>query len=172
MKRLFLILVLISSFAIGQVASLTLEGLETFKVVASHKEGNIVYPLNPPVGGAHNPAWQNCGIYDKAVRNENVVHSLEHGAVWITYKSDITQSEIQTLRTLIKGQLYTVLSPYLFGNKLKKPIYIVAWGVRLGVNSASDPRLPIFITRFKNNSKITPEFGAPCTGAIGNPIQQ
>ena len=34
--------------------------------------------------GEHNPVWQNCGFYNKPVRDESAVHSLEHGAVWIT----------------------------------------------------------------------------------------
>src|SRR5215208_5439695 len=51
-----------------------------------HVRGRINYPQNPPVGGPHNPVWQKCGFYSKPVRNEHAVHSMEHGAVWITYR--------------------------------------------------------------------------------------
>jgi Protein of unknown function (DUF3105) len=170
-KRLFLVLLLISSFAIAQVSGFKIAGLETFKTVSSHKDGTIVYPLNPPVGGVHNPVWQNCGIYDQAVRIENVMHSLEHGAVWITYKTDLSKTEVETLRNLVRGQPYIILSPYSLSNKLEKPIYAVAWGVRLGVTSTTDLRIPIFAAQFKNNPQTTPEFGAACTNGIGNPIQ-
>jgi Protein of unknown function (DUF3105) len=171
MKRFLFFLLLISSFAVAQVANLKLAGLETFKTVASHKEGMIVYPLNPPVGGAHNPVWQNCGIYNQSVKTENVIHSLEHGAVWITYKANLPLAQVQSLRKLVSGQPYIILSPYPLSDKLKKPIYVVAWGVRLGVSSADDLKIGIFISQFKNNAQTTPEFGAPCTGALGNPIQ-
>ncbi|MEO3856907.1 DUF3105 domain-containing protein [Acrocarpospora sp. B8E8] len=32
------------------------------------------------------PTWQNCGVYAKSLRKENVVHAQEHGAVWITVR--------------------------------------------------------------------------------------
>jgi Protein of unknown function (DUF3105) len=170
MKR-FLALGLISSLALAQVSGFQIAGVENFKVAASHKEGVIVYPLNPPVGGVHNPVWQNCGIYDQPVRTENVMHSLEHGAVWITYKTDLSKTEIETLRKLVRGQTYIILSPYPFSAKLEKPIYAVAWGRRLAVESASDLRISLFISQYKSNLQTTPEFGAACTNAIGNPIQ-
>jgi hypothetical protein len=59
-----------------------------------HVGGNIDYDQDlgiPPAGGPHNPSWQNCGFYDELVRDENAVHSLEHGAVWITYQPDLPQ---------------------------------------------------------------------------------
>ncbi len=171
MKRFLFGLVLISSFAVAQVSGFKIDGVETFKTVPSHKDGVIVYPLNPPVGGVHNPVWQNCGIYDQPVRTENVMHSLEHGAVWITYKTDLPKTDAEALRRLVKGQTYVILSPYPPSNKLEKPIYAVAWGVRLGVETVTDLRIPIFITQFKNNPQTTPEFGAACTNGIGNPIQ-
>jgi hypothetical protein len=171
MKRLLFGLALISSLAVAQVSGFKIAGVETFKTVPSHKDGVIVYPLNPPVGGVHNPVWQNCGIYDQAVRTENVMHSLEHGAVWITYKTDLSNTQIEALRQLVKGQTYSILSPYPIGDKLEKPIYVVAWGARLGVDKANDLRIGLFISQFKNNPKTTPEFGAVCTNGIGNPIQ-
>jgi hypothetical protein len=171
MKRFLLGLVLISSVAAAQVAGFKIAGVENFSVVATHKEGVIVYPLNPPVGGVHNPVWQNCGIYDQPVRTENVMHSLEHGAVWITYKTDLSQAQVESLRQLVKGQTYIVLSPYPFSAKLEKPIYAVAWGRRMGLDNATDLRLSLFISQFKNNPQSTPEFGATCTNAIGDPIQ-
>ena len=33
----------------------------------------------------HDPVWLDCGAYDAPVRDENAVHDLEHGSVWITY---------------------------------------------------------------------------------------
>ncbi len=34
--------------------------------------------------------WATCNgvVYTKAVRIENMVHTLEHGAVWIAYNPD------------------------------------------------------------------------------------
>jgi hypothetical protein len=68
-----------------------------------HVGGNIDYDqdlVTPPAGGPHNPIWQNCGYYDDPVRDENAVHSLEHGAVWITYQSALPQDERERLSDL------------------------------------------------------------------------
>ena len=52
----------------------------------NHVDQDIDYPQSPPIGGDHNPVWQNCGVYRDPVLDEMAVHSLEHGAVWITYR--------------------------------------------------------------------------------------
>ncbi|MFN8494050.1 MAG: DUF3105 domain-containing protein [Caldilineaceae bacterium] len=132
-----------------------------------HQIGQLSYPQTPPVGGPHNPAWQNCGIYDKPVANENAVHSLEHGAVWMTYRPDLPAAEVDKLRALIRGHDHGLLSPY---QNLPAPIVISAWGLQLQVQSADDPRLPLFIKKYENGAQ-TPEPGATCSGAVGTPIQ-
>ncbi len=63
----------------------SIEGIETFENTANHVEGAVDYAQTPPVGGDHNAVWLNCGIYDQPVPDENAVHALEHGAVWVTY---------------------------------------------------------------------------------------
>jgi hypothetical protein len=169
MKNAFFAIAIASLLAACAPEDTTIEGLETFTVTQGHKEGRLSYPTNPPAGGEHNPAWQNCGVYDTQVAIENAVHSMEHGAVWITYQPNLPQEEVQKLRELVKGRSYTLVSPYLVG-ALEKPIYAVAWGARVGVDSADDKRLGKFIKQYMQG-KQTPEPGASCSGAIGNPIQ-
>ena len=65
-----------------------------------HTEGNVDYAQTPPAGGPHDPVWQNCGFYTEPVRDENAVHSLEHGAVWITYLPSLPQDQVDRLRNL------------------------------------------------------------------------
>ncbi len=168
--RLFLVPIALSLLlAACAPEDMTIEGLETFTVTQGHKEGRLSYPTNPPTGGEHNPAWQNCGVYDTQIAKENAVHSLEHGAVWITYDPNLPQDQVQKIRDLVKGRAFTLVSPYVFG-ALEKPIYAVAWGVRVGVETADDKRLDKFIRKYMQGPQ-TPEKGASCAGAIGNPIQ-
>jgi hypothetical protein len=169
MKNAFFAIAIASLLAACAPEDTTIEGLETFTVTQGHKEGRLSYPTNPPTGGEHNPIWQNCGVYDTQIAKENVVHSMEHGAVWITYNPNLSQAEVQKLRDLVKGRAYTILSPYQFG-ALEKPIYAVAWGVRIGVDAPDDKRLEKFIKKYMQGEQ-TPERGASCSGAIGNPIQ-
>jgi uncharacterized protein DUF3105 len=80
-----------------------------------HIIGNWDYDKSlgtPPAGGPHNDVWQNCGFYDEPVRDENAVHSLEHGAVWITYLPDLPQDEIEVLRDLAESNGFVLVSPY------------------------------------------------------------
>ena len=50
---------------------------------AQHTDDPVNYDEPPPVGGPHQPAWEECGSYDEEIEAEKAVHSLEHGAVWI-----------------------------------------------------------------------------------------
>lgn len=131
-----------------------------------HVSGTVNYPQNPPVGGPHNPVWLNCGIYDYAVPNENAVHSLEHGAVWITYQPNLPAADVTRLVNLVKGHSYVILSPY---PGLPAPVVASAWGVQLKVQSASDSRIAEFIQKYEQGPQ-TPEPGAPCSGGTGAPI--
>ncbi len=130
-----------------------------------HVTTKVTYPQNPPVGGAHSPVWQNCGIYSQAIANENAVHSLEHGAVWITYQPSLDASSVEQLRSLVRGHDHALLSPY---PGLPSPVVISAWGVQLQAKSASDPRLAQFVSKYENGSQ-TPEPGASCSGGLGTP---
>ena len=147
-----------------------IKDLETFKVIGGHKKGRLSYDTNPPTGGVHNPAWQNCGIYDQQVALENAVHDLEHGAVWLTYQPNLPRDQVEKLRALARGRGYTLVTPYSYGG-LTKPIYAVAWGMRVGVDNADDARLSKFIQKYMNGPQ-TPELGAPCTGGIGSPMDK
>ena len=130
-----------------------------------HVAGAVVYPQTPPVGGKHSATWQNCGVYSAPVPNENAVHSLEHGAMWITYRPDLPASEIATVVGDTSGEPYALVSPY---PGLPSPIVASAWGVQLKLNSASDPRLKSFIETYKSGSRA-PEPGGECTGGAGTP---
>jgi hypothetical protein len=127
---------------------------------ARHMAGAIAYLETPPMGGPHNVAWQNCGIYSSPIHNEHAVHSLEHGAVWITYRPDLPVADIQRLNTLASDD-YMLLSPF---PNLPAPVVVSAWNHQVRLTGADDLRLPEFIRRYKNNPRTTPEFGASCFG--------
>lgn len=95
-----------------------------------HRIGKIDYSsippyVIPPVGGPHAPYWLNCGVYDQPVPNENAVHDLEHGAVWITYQPDLPADVVATLRQMTEQHAKVLLSPY---PGISAPIIASAWG--------------------------------------------
>jgi Protein of unknown function (DUF3105) len=145
----------------------------------SHVAGPVTYSVTPPVGGPHNAEWMNCGIYDKPVPAERAVHNLEHGAVWITYSPSLPQSQVDALRAFAERQSmlnpagqgasrYLDLSPY---PGLPSPIVVSSWGFQLRLSSPSDPRLQQFVNKFRVSQTYTPEYGSPCTGGVGTPLQ-
>jgi hypothetical protein len=132
---------------------------------ATHTETRVSYDQTPPVGGPHNPAWLNCGVYDEPQQNENVVHTLEHGAVWIAYDpATTTDAEVAALVALAPDT-YSVVSPY---EGLGDAKAISAWGAQLFFTDVADPAVEDFLTEFWRSAD-SPEPNAPCTGALDGP---
>ncbi len=138
----------------------------------SHVSGTVTYDRVPPAGGPHNPVQLNCGVYSQAVPNENAVHSLEHGAVWITYQPNLDATEVfqlsqVALSNYVGQEKYIIVSPYA---GIPAPIVASAWGAQLYLNSPSDPRLLQFIHHFAGGGQGG-EPGGPCSGGVGIPIE-
>ncbi|WP_084338314.1 DUF3105 domain-containing protein [Actinomadura oligospora] len=130
-----------------------------------HVQTSVKYDSTPPMGGAHDPLWQNCGVYTSALRNENAVHALEHGAVWITYRPDLPKDQVVKLSAKVGATAYTLLSPY---PGLDTPVALSAWGKQLKVQSANDKRVDEFLRAFVQGPQ-TQEPGAACTGGKATP---
>lgn len=126
-----------------------------------HDDTFDAWTESPPVGGVHNNVWQTCGYYAAAIGKGNAVHSLEHGAIWITYRSDVPQDQLDELKKLADDQSYILVSAY---QDQPSPIVATAWNHQLQLQSADSKDLDRFIRVFKNNRKYTPEYGASCVG--------
>jgi len=142
------------------------ERLQLFpETTGGHTAGPVTYAQTPPVGGLHNPTWLNCGVYDEPQQNENAVHALEHGAVWITYDPDfIDQDQVDALVALAPTS-YILISPY---PGLGDAMAISAWGAQLRFTDVDDPAVIDFLNQFWRASD-GPEPSAPCTGGIDGP---
>ena len=128
----------------------------------NHVTGPVKYATSPPDYGNHNPNWQRClgDVYDAPIANENAVHSLEHGAVWITYDpAKLTPAQVSTLAsTYVNGQDFTLMSPY---PNMPTAISMQAWGFQLRLNSPTDPRIKQFIQDLRVNATLEP--GVSCS---------
>jgi putative peptide zinc metalloprotease protein len=129
----------------------------------THVEGSVAYQQQPPVGGDHSAVWQDCGFYDRVVPAERAVHSMEHGAVWITYRPGLPRPELDSLRALAASRSHVLVSLSPDG---PAPIVATAWGRQLPLDRADDPRLEEFIRAFRLGSNA-PERGGPCEGGAG-----
>ncbi|MER5468655.1 DUF3105 domain-containing protein [Streptomyces sp. NPDC002935] len=142
------------------------DGVKTWKgtLARNHVTKTVTYPMEPPVGGDHNQVWMNCNgdVYTKAVNNMNAVHSLEHGAVWVTYNDKASDADVKALAAKVKKTPYTLMSPV---EDQKDPIMLSAWGKQRSVTGASDKNVDAFFSQFVQG-KQTPEPGAACTNGL------
>lgn len=148
------------SYAVGGSGA-AIEGVEKIDNTSTPVETPVAYAQTPPAGGSHSPAWLNCGIYNQAVPNENAVHSLEHGAIRVTYDPSVAARQLDKLRSKFP-RTQVILSPY---DGLRAPIVLSGWNVQLGVENADDSRTASFFEEYWNGENA-PEPGASCIGGI------
>jgi hypothetical protein len=134
-----------------------------------HKDGPLTYVTNPPVGGAHNATWQNCmgDVYPQPIANEHAVHSLEHGAVWVTYKQGLAADQVAKLQKKVQGRDYMLMSPIA---NLDKNISLQAWGYQLKVDNADDKRIDEFIKDLRLNATLEPNAACSSGNTTTGPI--
>ncbi|AOW86640.1 hypothetical protein BC342_08830 [Streptomyces olivaceus] len=130
----------------------------------NHVTKKVSYPVEPPVGGDHNQVWMNCNgdVYTKPLENEHAVHSLEHGAVWVTYTDKAPKADVEKLAAKVKQTPYSLMSP---DDGQKDPIVLTAWGHQRAVTGADDPDVNAFFEKFVQGEQ-TPEPGAACTNGL------
>jgi hypothetical protein len=143
--------------SVDEIAGVTSVEYEAGQHVATPVE----YAESPPIGGEHDLQWADCTgtVYDVDIRHENAVHSLEHGAVWITYDPDaLSEDQIATLAD-VADESGRMMSPY---EGLDSPVSLQSWGHQLKVDSVDDPRIEQFADFLTRNPDEHPEVGATC----------
>jgi hypothetical protein len=144
--------------------ALDLSLVETWEITdRSHTTGDVTYAQDPPAGGAHAPIWLACGVYDEPVREENAVHDLEHGTVWITHDPGLSAADVEVLADQLPDN--GIMSPR---EGLPSPVVVTVWGARLRLDGADDERLGIFLEEY-GDGHTAPEFGASCEGGTPDP---
>lgn len=141
------------------------KGVKTFPATTNVlRDGKIEYDRDPPTNGDHASIWQNCGVYSKPVDNRTVVHSMDHGVVWISYRPDLPADQVQKLRPY-GDEEYVIVSPY---PGLPAPVVVTAWRNQLKLDGVDDPRLRQFVDQFRI-SALAPLSGNRCIGGVGEP---
>jgi hypothetical protein len=141
------------------------EGIEVYPATTNKTlKEPIEYDREPPTNGNHDPLWQNCGFYERPVRDRHAVHSMDHGVVWITYRPDLPAEQIQELRSY-GDERYVLISPY---PDQDAPVIATSWRVQLELRGTGDPRLRQFVDQFRI-SEIAPLSGNRCIAGVGDP---
>lgn len=121
----------------------------------------VQYAQTPPVGGDYAPQWQRCGTYTKPVADERAVASLRRGAVWLTYRPDISEDDLAVIAAFAASP-YVLVSPY---PEQSAPIIATAWGRQLTIAEPEDYELSEFVRRFQGGSQA-PEAAAGCADGL------
>ncbi|QQC88981.1 DUF3105 domain-containing protein [Streptomyces alfalfae] len=134
------------------------------KLGRTHVAEKVDYPMSPPVGGDHDQVWMNCNgdVYDHELPEVNAVHSLEHGAVWVTYNDKADPADLKKLEAKVKATPYSLMSPV---KDQKDPVMLTAWAHQRTVSGADDPKVGEFFSKYVQG-KQTPEPGAACTNGL------
>ena len=144
--------------------ALDLTLVETWEIAdRSHTTDDVTYEQDPPAGGAHAPIWLACGVYDEPVRDENAVHDLEHGTVWITHDPDLSEGDRAALAEQLPDN--GIMSPR---EDLPSPVVVTVWGARLQLDGADDRRLALFLEEY-GDGHTAPEYGVSCRGGTPSP---
>ena len=108
------------------------------------------YNSNPPTGGWHyaNPA--NIGFYTSQLADEQLVHNLEHGQIWISYRDANDQEAIDALRQVQASQPGAVIVTYRPEDPAR--IAVASWGRLLLLDQPDTDQINAYIARYKNHS--------------------
>lgn len=114
------------------------------------------YNSNPPSSGPHWSSPARNGVYDESLPDEQLLHNLEHGHVWIAYKPDISQDVKNQLKEIVeKDDWKVVLCPR---EKNDSQIALVAWGRVLKLDQLDTQKVKDFIRTYRNRGpENTPE---------------
>jgi hypothetical protein len=107
------------------------------------------YNSNPPTSGNHYASPAPARFYDRELPDEQVIHNLEHGHVWITYKPNLSGEIIDMLKDFSGGNV--IVTPR---SKNDADIALAAWGrldkFNLEAGGFDKQRIKDFISRYQN----------------------
>lgn len=106
------------------------------------------YNSNPPTSGPHFPTTAAWGVHEEIIDDGYLVHNLEHGGIWISYKNPEDQDLVAKLEALANQyQIKVVLTPRPENDA---PVALAAWGRLLKLQAYDEAAIKKFIKAFVN----------------------
>jgi hypothetical protein len=145
------------------IAGHELEHFDTFSSESLanqlHTSDPVSYDQVPPVSGQHSPIPADCGVYGSPLADENMVHSLEHGAVGILYQPGADVEEIRQAEEIVGDyETHVFSAPY---PDLPDPYTIVAWAHLMRLDSFDRDAIVEFIETFRQGGDAPEEQDCP-----------
>jgi len=136
-----------------KVDEISLEGkVEEFEIEgASHiSPGETVfYKTNPPTSGSHWATPADWRFNDKELPDEQVIHNLEHGGIWITYKN-LDEESTNKLKSIAKNNGNSVVITKRDGND--DLIVVASWGRMMKLADVDEALIQKYIDTYINQS--------------------
>lgn len=108
------------------------------------------YFSNPPTSGSHYEQPAAWGVYDHSLQDEQLIHNLEHGGIWISYKPDIDPETKAKLEDLGRQYPQAVIVTPRQSNP--HAIEVASWRRLMDLDSFDRDKILDFIKRNKNQS--------------------
>ncbi|MBI2587818.1 DUF3105 domain-containing protein [Candidatus Azambacteria bacterium] len=125
------------------------QGREHIAIGAAHQ----VYNSNPPSSGWHHGQPANWGVYKEELPDEQLIHNLEHGGVWVSYRPDAPAQIIQKLEEIGGGyRAKVIVEPRAANDSL---IALVSWGRVFKLDIFDEAKVREFVKKYRNQG---PEF--------------
>lgn len=106
------------------------------------------YNSNPPSSGWHTPQVANWGRHSEALPDELIVHNLEHGGIWISYRDPSDTATVRALEEIVgRYRSKVILTPR---PQNPAPIAVVAWRNVMLLDRVDEPVIVEFIRRYKD----------------------
>lgn len=107
------------------------------------------YNSDPPTSGPHYARWPEAGIYapDATIPDEYLVHNLEHGHVWLSYRDASDSEIIDALAAIVQSYDGGIIMTVRPDND--SPVIAAAWGRVLKLESVDEEQIRAFIARYQ-----------------------
>ena len=122
----------------------SIQGQEHIAVGATHE----AYNSNPPTSGSHYAQSANWGVYQTELPDEQVIHNLEHGGIWISY-AGIDDTTKAVLEKIAKSSSKIIVTPR---SKNDAPIVLASWGRLQKFQTLDEQAILDFIDANSNKS--------------------
>ncbi len=109
-----------------------------------------LYNSNPPTSGWHYEESASWGVHEKELPDEQLIHNLEHGGIWISY-TGIDDATKSALEKIARSESKVIIEPRA---KNDTPIILASWGRLLKLENFDEQAIADFI---KTNRNQAPE---------------
>ena len=108
------------------------------------------YNSNPPTSGDHYPAPVPAAFYEQQVPDAYLVHNLEHGQVWLSWRDEADREAIELFRQLHEQFAEWVVVSHRPENDRR--LAAAAWGRLLKLDAPDRDALTAFIMRYRDKA--------------------